>query len=84
MELSEGQEHFIANLGEACEAARLARLTVELELGDGRLIVGVPRSSPLGPNDQEIDHTGINPYIEIDNELVMLERVVSYRVFRPA
>ena len=23
MELSEGQEHFIANLGEACEAARL-------------------------------------------------------------
>jgi len=84
MELSEGQEHFIANLGEACEAACLARLTVELELGDGRLTVGVPRSSPTGPNDQEIDHTGINPYIEIDDELVMLERVVSYRVFRPA
>lgn len=83
MELTEHQKHYLAMLGVCCDDARLAGMTVSLELDDGRLVEGVPRSSPTGPNDQEIDHTGVNPYLEIDGELVMLEHVRGYRVARP-
>ncbi len=81
--MTEREEHFLTMLGQCLEGARLAEIEVEIELPDGRLVRGVPRSSPLQP-EHEMDHTGVDFRVELDEDLVELEHVRSYRIIRRA
>ena len=49
--------HFLATVGELVDAARIGRLTICVELADGRRVEGTP--GPQGRDDGgQLDHTG--------------------------
>ena len=79
------RHHFVSVLGEAVDSARLAGLCLHLVLEDGTEVSGVPQETPLahGPNETEIDDSGVRADLEIDGTLIMVERVARFAIDRP-
>ncbi len=70
------RHHFVTMLGGCLDGARLAKIHVELELDDGQRVSGVPGADL----DGQVNHTGVHRIVEIDGELVNVERVVRYSI----
>lgn len=76
--------HYIVMLGSCCDGARLGGMSIRVELEDGTVVEGVPTATPVGDaRDRQLDHTGMNPYLQIDRTLVKVADVRSYCVQRP-
>lgn len=76
--------HFHVMVGNCCDGARLAGLPVRVELDDGSVVEGVPSQSATVAFDaaDQLDHTGVAQWLELDGTPVELERVRSYSVAR--
>jgi hypothetical protein len=75
---------FVVMLGACCDAARLARLRVRVELDDGSEVVGVPAErAEARDHDEEFDHSGTREWLTLGQTVVMTARVRSYGVFGP-
>lgn len=75
---------FYEAMGHCLETARLARLTVRVELDDGSIVEGVPQHSPLADEGTgEIDHSGTRFSLRVDGETVALQDARAYTLERP-
>ena len=80
----ERDHHFFVMLGQCCDSARVAGIEVGFELADGRVITGVPQESAISDEDDDaIDDTGTRTELFVDDVLVRMADVRSYRVVRP-
>jgi hypothetical protein len=75
--------HFLTMLGDTCVAAGLARLSVELVLGDGRRVSGTPSPLIADQAHPPVDETGYSSRLLIDGEDARLEDVVEFVVRAP-
>ena len=85
MELTTGQEHYLAMLGSCWENARLGRLEMRLELDDGDVVSGAPEDHALTDDEAfSLDSTGVAPLVLLDGRIVDPLTVQCYSVVRPA
>ena len=77
-------DEFYVMLGSCMDAARLARLAVELELDDGTVTRDVPVESALAaPDEPELDHSGARTRLTFGGTSIELARVRRYAIERP-
>jgi hypothetical protein len=74
---------FFVSVGRLCADARLAGLTVCLQMVDGRQVVGVPEPPPETEAADELDTTGYADAVSVDGVNVRLSDVVEASVRRP-
>ncbi len=83
-DITDRLNEFYVMLGSCLDAARLARLEVELEFDDGTRTRDIPVESALAaPNEPELDHTGACTRMTLGGTSVELARVRRYAVERP-
>jgi hypothetical protein len=75
--------HFLTMLGDACAAADLANMRVELILNDGSSIGGVP-SPRAGRNPRHpVAETGYANRLLVGSETVCLEDIARFAISSP-
>ena len=75
-------EHFFIMVGRILDDARLGRLSVRLELADGRTIEGVPDDWASG-GSQELDDTGYDRRVAVAGAQLDLESVRQASIIHP-
>lgn len=80
--MDDRRAHFLTMLGDACGAAGVASIPVELLLSDGRRMGGIP--SPHQPDGSPpVDETGYSSLLLIDDVSTRLEDVVEFVIRTP-
>ena len=69
--------------GDACTAAGLANIPVELTLDDGSTAAGIPSPRPTEDHATELDHTGYANQIVVGGGTIHLDKVVRFAVHTP-
>jgi hypothetical protein len=75
-------EYLIA-VGQLCAAAELARLQLEVVTADGQVVIGPVGSPRMADGDVELDHTGLQRTVRIDDAIVNLDEIVRCTVHPP-
>lgn len=70
-------------LGDACTAAGLASIPVELVLHDGTHVVGTPTAKPADGASSPINETGYSSHLLIDGDVARLEDVIEFVIRSP-
>jgi hypothetical protein len=82
--MDDRRAHFLTMLGDACVAAGLARLTVEILLNDGRRLRGTPLPQPADDGTGGgFEETGYSRRLLIDGGSAEVEDVVEFVVRMP-
>ncbi len=81
--MDDRRAHFLTMLGDACAAAGLAGIPVELVLGDGRRVAGTPSPSAAQPSGEPLAETGYASLLLLDGASTQLEDVVEFAVRTP-
>lgn len=81
--MNDRRAHFLTLTGDACVAAGLANIDVELLLADGTTTTGVP--SPLSRDEGHgaLDQTGYANQLSLDGHGVLLEDIVGFVIRSP-
>lgn len=81
--MDDRRAHFLTMAGDACTAAGLADIPVELTLEDGSTAAGVPSPRPSDDSDAQLDHTGYENQIFVGGSTIRLDAVVGFAVRTP-
>ncbi len=81
--MDDRRAHFLTTVGDACTAAGLANISVELTLANGTRAVGIPSPRPAEPDGDGLDQTGYADRLLIDGRAVELHEVVQLSIHRP-
>ncbi|HEY1688993.1 MAG TPA: hypothetical protein VGF95_09040 [Solirubrobacteraceae bacterium] len=81
--MNDRRAHFLTMLGDACVAAGLAGIPVELILGDGGRVVGTPSPQPAENGNAPANETGYASLLLVDGAAVQLEDVVEFVIHTP-
>ena len=81
--MDDQRAQFLIMVGDACVAAGLASLPVQLLLRDQARVQGIPSPSAESDTSQEVDHTGYAQDLLIEGSRVSLEDVVAFEVRSP-
>lgn len=79
--MDDRRAHFLTMLGDACVAAGLASIPVELVLNDGKRMVGTP--SPQFAEDPPVAETGYSSLLLINGASTRLQDVVQFAIRTP-
>jgi hypothetical protein len=79
--MDDRRAHFLTMLGDACAAAGLAGIPVELALRDGTRMAGTPW--PQLDDGHPVDETGFTSALLIDGASTRLEDVVEFVIRSP-
>jgi hypothetical protein len=78
------QAQFFIAVAELCTAASLAGVQIEVLTGAGQRISGVPSAANAARHpDEELDHTGYDHVVLIDDVLVDLGDIRRCSIFAP-
>lgn len=80
--MDDRRAHFLTMLGDACVAAGLASMPVELLLSDGSRVSGTPSPRPAD-GSPAVDDTGYSSLLLIDGASTQMEDVVEFVVRTP-
>jgi hypothetical protein len=80
--MDDRRAHFLTMLGDACMAAGLADIPVELLLRNGRRVAGTPSPQPRG-GGPPVDETGYSSPLLIDGVATELEDIVEFVIRSP-
>jgi hypothetical protein len=80
--MDDRRAHFLTMLGDACTAAGVAAISVELVLSDGTRMSGTP-SPQLANGAEPVADTGYSSLLLIDGLSTRLEDVVEFIVRTP-
>lgn len=81
--MDDRREHFLTMLGDACAAAGVAGITVELLLSDGRRVTGIPSPQLADDESRPVSDTGYSALLLVDGAPTQLEDVVEFVVHSP-
>jgi hypothetical protein len=81
--MDDRRAHFLTMLGDACLAAGLANIPVELQLRDGRHMAGTPSALPSNGDGDPVAESGYASLLRVDGESARLEDVVEFAVRSP-
>jgi hypothetical protein len=81
--MNDRRAHFLTMVGDACLAASLAGLTIEVSTIDGDTIVGVPATTPASVRGEMVNETGYADPLVIGTRGVHLEDVIEFGVRSP-
>lgn len=70
-------------VGDACAAAKLATIPVEILLRDGRRLIGTPSPQLATDENQQVDETGYANLLRVDGAPTRLEDVIEFVVRTP-
>jgi len=80
--MDDRRAHFLTMLGDACSAAGLANIRVELLLSDGRRMAGTPSPQPADGRHPPVHETGYSSLL-INGGSAELEDVVEFVIRSP-
>lgn len=75
-------EYLIA-VGQLCTAAELARFPLEVVTADGQVVVGLVDAPRTAAGVGELDETGLQRTVRIDDALVNLDEIVRCTMLPP-
>lgn len=81
--MDDRRAHFLTMLGDACAAAGVAGITVDLLLGDGRRVTGVPSPQRADNQSRPVSDTGYSSVLLVDGVSTELEDVVGFVIHSP-
>ncbi len=81
--MNDRRAHFLTMLGDACMAAGVAGLNVEVLLRDGERANGRPSPRACRDEVNQADQTGYSRELLIDGRTVQLEDVVEFVICGP-
>jgi hypothetical protein len=81
--MDDRRAHFLTMLGDACVAAGLASIPVELLLSDGTRLAGTPSPQLARGDGAPVDDTGYSSLLLIDGASTQLEKVVEFVIRTP-
>jgi len=81
--MDDRREHFLTMLGDACVAAGVAGIPVELLLRDGRRMSGTPSARMANDGRQPLGETGYSSLLLIDGATAKLDEVVEFVIRTP-
>ena len=67
---------YVIAIGRLCAAAELARFPVEMVTRDGRVVVGFVGAPRAAAGEGELDATGLQRTIRVDDALINLDEIV--------
>jgi hypothetical protein len=82
-ELTDPHAQFLIAVGDLCAAAELAGLRVEVVLGGGRRVGGIPGSLRRAERGEELNETGHQRTFRVNDALVNLEDILECVVHAP-
>ena len=82
-DVDDRRAHFMTMIGDACVAARLADIPVELLLTDGSTVRGIPAVDPAADFEDAADETGYTSRLRVDGTDVALGDVAEFLIRRP-
>jgi hypothetical protein len=74
---------YVIAVGQVCAAAELARFPLEVVTADGQVIAGQVGALRTGDGEVELDETGLQRTVRIDNALVNLDEIVRCTMHVP-
>ncbi len=81
--VNDRRAHYLTMLGDACMAAGLAGIPVELELRDGTRMLGTPSAQPADGNGQPVSGTGYESRLLVGESSAQFEDVVGFAIRSP-
>ncbi len=81
--MNDRRAHFLTMLGDACVAASLASIPVEVLLSDGSRITGTPSPQPASAASPPGDETGYSSLLLINGVSAEVEDVVGFAIRSP-
>lgn len=81
--MDDRRAHFLTMLGDACVAAGLASIPVEVLLSDGSRIIGTPSPQPATAASPLVDETGYSSLLLINGVFTEVEDVVEFVIRSP-
>jgi hypothetical protein len=81
--MDDRRAHFLTMLGDACVAAGLASIPVEVLLSDGSRIIGTPSPRPTSAESPQVDETGYSSLLLINGASTEVEDVVEFVIRSP-
>ena len=81
--MDDRRAHFLTMLGDACVAAGLANIPVELMLSDGTRMLGTPSPQPASSVSPPVNDTGYSSLLLIDGASARLEDIVGFLIRTP-
>jgi hypothetical protein len=82
-DLEDSHAQFLIAVGDLCAAAELAGLRVEVLIGGGRRIGGIPASLRGAPRGKLLSETGYTRTFRVDDALVNLDDILECAVHAP-
>jgi hypothetical protein len=81
--MDDRRAHFLTMLGDACVAAGLASIPVEVVLSDGSRMAGTPSPQLATGEAPPISDTGYSSLLLIDGSSLRLDDVVEFVIRTP-
>jgi hypothetical protein len=82
--MDDRRSHFLTMVGDLCSGAGVAGLEVELLLGDGQRVCGIPTVATADRSAQPVNDTGYGSPVSIDGRQIALEEIQGLSVSSPS